>query len=288
MPASVRAIQGRIENIDNIRQITKAMNAIAMTKVTRTKRRLAPMRPYLAELESVLSSLLSQKRKGVPAHPLTVENGSPDTAVLVLNADRGLCGRFKGELNHRAEEVLDRLGGRGRLLIGGEKARLFFSRRPVEVVGTYTHLYEDPTREVARRITADLTALYREGKVGRIVLVYMRFLSDLVQRVAVEDLLPVRAPLRTEEDDEVILEPSLGDLLQVAVSLYLEERVLAALLETKTSEHAIRRQAMKSATDNADDLLVLLHRSFNKARQQSITREIADIMGGAEALRQLS
>lgn len=288
MPASVRAIQGRIENIDNIRQITKAMHAIAMTKVTRTKRRLAPMRPYLAELESVLSSLLSQKREGVLSHPLTVENGSPDTAVLVLNADRGLCGRFKGELNHRAEEVLDRLGGRGRLLIGGEKARLFFSRRPVEVVGTYTHLYEDPTREVARRITSDLTALYREGKVGRIVLVYMRFLSDLVQRVAVEDLLPVRSPLRTEDDDEVILEPSLGDLLQVAVSLYLEERVLAALLETKTSEHAIRRQAMRSATDNADDLLVLLHRSFNKARQQSITREIADIMGGAEALRQLS
>jgi F-type H+-transporting ATPase subunit gamma len=288
MPASVRAIQGRIENIDNIRQITKAMHAIAMTKVTRTKRRLAPMRPYLAELESVLSSLLSQEREGVLSHPLTVENGSPDTAVLVLNADRGLCGRFKGELNHRAEEVLDRLGGRGRLLIGGEKARLFFSRRPVEVVGTYTHLYEDPTREVARRITSDLTALYREGKVGRIVLVYMRFLSDLVQRVAVEDLLPVRSPLRTEDDDEVILEPSLGDLLQVAVSLYLEERVLAALLETKTSEHAIRRQAMRSATDNADDLLVLLHRSFNKARQQSITREIADIMGGAEALRQLS
>jgi F-type H+-transporting ATPase subunit gamma len=283
MSETVRAIKGRIQNIENIRQITKAMNAIAMTKVTRMKRRVVSVRPYLEEIESFLARLLGEFVVRIPTHPLTADNGSPYVGVLVLNADRGLCGRFKGDLNRKGEEVLAGLDRRGRLLVGGEKARVHFARRPVEILKTYSRLYEEPTAEAAHEIASDLISFYRETTLGRVVLVYMQFVSDLAQRVVVEDLLP----LRVEGKEGLnLIEPDPAAVLEYAVPLYLEARVFRALLETKTSEHAIRRQAMKSATDNADDLLTLLTRSFNKARQQSITREIADIIGGAEALRE--
>lgn len=283
MSETVRAIKGRIQNIDNIRQITKAMNAIAMTKVTRMKRRVVSVRPYLEEIESFLSRLLGEVVVRIPTHPLIADNGSPHVGVLVLNSDRGLCGRFKGDLNRKGEEVLTGLDRRGKLLIGGEKARVHFARRPVETLKIYSRLYEEPTAEAAHEIASDLISFYREKALGRVILVYMQFVSDLAQRVVVEDLLP----LRVEGKEGLnLIEPNPEAVLECAVPLYLEARVFRALLETKTSEHAIRRQAMKSATDNADDLLTLLTRSFNKARQQSITREIADIIGGAEALRE--
>jgi len=283
MSANVRSIKGRIENIENIRQITKAMNAIAMTKVTRMKKRLLFTRPYLAETESFLSRLLGRTAGKLAPHPLTLENGSPYVGVFVLNSDRGLCGRFKGDLNRKGEEILAGLRPQGKLLAGGEKARTHFARRSVEVLKTYSHLYEEPSLQDATTIAADLVSFYREGAVGRVMLVYMQFVSDLGQRVVAEDLLPIRVAA-TDGDD--LIEPDPAGALEFVVPFYLRVKILTALMETKTSEHAIRRQAMKSATDNADDLLVALTRSYNRARQQSITREIADIMGGAEALRE--
>jgi len=282
MAIGVREIKDRIGNIENIRQITKAMNAIAMTKVTRMKRRLSVARPYIASLEAFLAALLAQIGEGTSPHPLTIANGSPYVGILVLNADRGLCGRFKGELNRKGYDLLAELDEKGRVLAGGEKARAYFARQRVEVLKGYVRVYEDPTTAIAHRMASDLISLYSEGMVGRVVLVYMRFISDLAQRVVVEEILPVRVKAK---GPEALVEPDLKDMLDFTLPLYLQGKLFSVLLETKTSEHAIRRQAMKSATDNADELLKILTRSYNKARQQSITREIADIMGGAEALR---
>jgi len=282
MAIAARAIKDRIGNIENIRQITKAMNAIAMTKVTRMKRRLSVARPYMASLEAFLAALLAQIGEGTGPHPLTITNGSPYVGILVLNADRGLCGRFKGDLNRKGYDLLKELDERGRILAGGEKARAYFARQRVEMLTSYVHLYENPTTAIAHRMASDLISLYSEGMVGRVVLVYMRFISDLAQRVIVEEILPIRVEAR---GPEALVEPDLKDMLDFTLPLYLQGKLFSTLLETKTSEHAIRRQAMKNATDNADDLLKILTRTYNKARQQSITREIADIMGGAEALR---
>lgn len=281
--ADVREIRGRIDNIEDIRQITKAMNAIAMTKVTRMKRRLAAARPYGAEMERLVAAILAQPRRSSVTHPLVSGNGSNAVAVLVLNADRGLCGRFKGDLNRRTEELLAEQAGAGRLLAGGEKARAHFARRPVEMLRTYAHLYENPTMEIAERIAGEAIELFVSGELGKVVLVYMRFANDLAQKLAVETLLPVSVEPTGEE--EAIVEPDIEAMLASVLPHYVTERVFLALLHTKTSEDAIRRQAMSSATDNADDLLQALTRSYHKARQQSITREISDIMGGAEALR---
>jgi len=282
MAQNVRAIKGRIGNIENIGQITRAMNAIAMTKVTRMKRRLGTVRPYLEQLDGYVATLLGRIPSGADPHPLMVPNGSDTLGVMVLNSDRGLCGRYKGDLNRKAEELLEEAGGDAALFAGGEKARTHFARRGIEPIRSYAHVYDVPTDEIARRMSGDLIDLYLEGKVGKVVLVYMRFVSDLKQTLVVDEYLPVSAE---PEPNDVLVEPSVEEMLDVSLRLGLQGRLYAALLETKTSEDAIRRQAMKNATDNAEDLLKGLTRAYNKARQQAITREIADIIGGAEALR---
>jgi F-type H+-transporting ATPase subunit gamma len=282
MAQHVRAIKGRIGNIENIAQITSAMNAIAMTKVTRMKRRLAEVRPYLKELDSYIAQLIGRIPPDVDPHPLMAPNGSEAVGVMVLNSDRGLCGRYKGDLNRKGEDLLRESGRDARLLAGGEKARLHFTRRGVEPLLSYAYVYDQPTAETARRMANDLIDLYLEQQVGKIVLVYMRFLSDLAQRLVVEEFLPVDV---APETNDVLVEPNVEEMLDASLRLSLQGRLYAALLETKTSENAIRRQAMKNATDNAEDLLTALNRAYNRARQQAITREIADIIGGAEALR---
>ncbi len=282
MAQQVRAIKGRIGNIENIAQITRAMNAIAMTKVTRMKRRLAAVRPYLEELNGYIATLIGRIPPDAEPHPLTVPNGSDAVGVMVLNSDRGLCGRYKGDINRKGEELLGASAPDAELLAGGEKARVHFARRGIEPLRSYAHTYDQPTAETARRMAGDLIDLYLERQVGRIVLVYMRFVSDLKQVLVVEEFLPVSIE---PEVNDVLVEPSVEEMLDVSLRLSLQGRLYAALLETKTSEDAIRRQAMKNATDNAEDLLKGLTRAYNKARQQEITREIADIIGGAEALR---
>ena len=282
MAQHVRAIKSRIGNIENIGQITKAMNAIAMTKVTRMKRRLAETRPYIEALATFAQRMVGRLASDNEAHALTVPNESSVVGVFVMNSDRGLCGRYKGDLNRESEKLIRELGSDGRLILGGEKARLYYARRAVQVLSTYANVYDQPTEAIATRIANELIDLYERGEVGRIDLVYMRFVSDLSQKLVVEPFLPI--PIEADENDDLI-DPEADVMLDVALRMVLRGTLYAALIETKTSEDAIRRQAMKAATDNAEDLLKNLTRAYNKARQQAITREIADIIGGAEALR---
>jgi len=282
MSQNVRAIKSRIGNIENIGQITKAMNAIAMTKVTRMKRRLAATRPFIHGLTDFSQRLIGRLASNEEAHPLTVDNGSSLVGVLVLNADRGLCGRYKGELNRESEKLMETYDANGRLILGGEKARAYYARRDAQILGSYANVYDEPTEAVATRMADELISMFERGEVGRIELMYMRFMSDLSQKLVVEPFLPVVIEAAQNDD---LLDPEADVMLDAALRMLLRATLYAALIETKTSEDALRRQAMRAATDNADDLLKGLTRVYNKARQQSITREIADIIGGAEALR---
>ena len=282
MAQNVREIKGRIGNIQDIAQITKAMNAIAMTKVTRMKRRLSASRPYIEALTQFSRRLLGRLGNDVPPHPLTVPGESSITAVFVLNSDRGLCGRYKGDLNRESEKRIHELGDQGRLIVGGEKARAFYARREVQILDTYVHAYDQPTERIAARIADELIARFENGDVGRIELMYMRFESDLTQKLVIEPFLPVSIEAEPNND---LIDPDADVMLDAALRMLLHGTLYAAMIETKTSEDALRRQAMKAATDNAEDLIKHLSRVYNKARQQAITREIADIIGGAEALR---
>ena len=282
MAQNVRTIKNRIGNIEDIAQITRAMNAIAMTKVTRMKKRLALVRPYLAELDAYIAELAGRIPPDVEPHPLLTANGEGAVAVTVLNADRGLCGRYKGDLNRKAEELLQEAGADARLIAGGEKARVHFARRGIEPLLVYARTYDQPTAETARRMANELIDAYLRREVGRVVLVSMRFASDLSQRLVVRPYLPLEVAAKR---NDALAEPSVAEMLDASIRICLWGRLYAALIETKASEDAIRRQAMRSATDNAEDLITTLTRAYNKARQQAITREIADIIGGAEALR---
>jgi F-type H+-transporting ATPase subunit gamma len=282
MAQYVRAIKSRISNIEGIAKITNAMNAIAMTKVMRLKRRLAGVGPYVDDLEAFTRRLAGQRTADAAPHPLMIDRGADRTAILVLNSDRGYCERYKGELNHAAESELEAAGPSARILAGGEKARAYFLRRGIEPLRAYANVYEPPTWEAAVRIADDAMKMHEQGEIGRVKVVYMRFASDLSQKLGVVDLLPV---VVRAEPGEALVEPDLATALAEILPLFVRAKLYALMVETKTSEEAIRRRAMKSATDNAEELLETLRRSYNRARQQSITREIADIIGGTEALR---
>ena len=282
MAQNVRAIKSRINNIEDIGQITRAMNAIAMTKVARMKRRLERTRPYVESLNVVLGDVVGRLPASAEKNPLLAEAGNERVGVLVLNADRGLCGRYKGDLNRAAENALTEHGPAARLFVGGEKARLHFERRDVEAVKTYSRLYDVPTYAVASEMADELMETFLAGGIDRLDVVSMRFISDLRQNLVVETLLPASVE---PVPNDVLTESSAAEMVDELLPIAVRGRLYLAMLETKASEDAIRRQAMKNATDNAEDLLKALTRTYNKARQQAITREIADIIGGAEALR---
>lgn len=282
MAQNVRAIKGRIHNIQDIGQITRAMNAIAMTKVARMKRRLSRTRPYAEALDVVMAEAVGRLPADAEPNRFLVPGDKPDVGLLVLNADRGLCGRYKGDLNRAAEARLRDPEDVVRLLAGGEKARLHFERHGVDVVRTFSRVYDTPTYRVARRLADELMDLYLAENWARLDLLYMRFVSDLRQTLEVETLLPL--PVNGRSNDALTEGPA-AETVDALAPKVVRGRLYRAILETKASEDAIRRQAMKSATDNAEDLLKGLTRAYNRARQQEITREIADIIGGAEALR---
>ncbi len=282
MGARVRQIRRRIGNVRHVRQITKAMYTIAATQVIQRKRALAAARPFTEAAERVLADLaVTAHREGV-IHPLVHGVDRTGTAVLVISSDRGLCGRYVGDLN-RAGTELARQKAEVRFFAGGDKAHRHFRRGPWPLARSYVHAYDRPTVEVAQRMRDDLLGLYGQ-EVGEAYVVYTYFRGELAQQVRAERLLPLDLPPGRPRD--LLVEPDLGTVLNELANLYLTGRLLRVLLEAKASEHAVRRQAMKAATDNADDLLGKLTLSYNKARQQRITTELADIMGGAEALRE--
>lgn len=278
----LREIRRRIASIDEIRQITKAMYTIALSRTFRLKEQLGAARAYLEEAEGVLQAIL----EGLEGpHPLTLAEGEY-RGLFVVNADRGLCGRFPEELNRRAEALLT---DDTALIIGGERARRHFARRPVKIIKEYISFYDRPGFAQAQEIARDLLEPFRTGELQEISVVYMRFINDFRQDAAVEQLLPLQKGVveRPAEPQPLRLyEPSPEAVLGDFALQYLAAKVYNILVESKTSEQAIRRQAMKNATDNADELIQDLTLAFNKARQQAITREIADIIGGAEALRE--
>lgn len=282
MAKKTRPILRRIQNVRHVRQITRAMHIIAATQLTKRERALLSARPFGEEDTGELAKLWALAREKGLAHPLLSGVESQGTVLLVVNSDRGLCGRYVGDVNRAAERFAQGRDG-VRLLVGGDKAYRYFRRRPWPIVREYRHAYEPPSLEVAREIQADLLELYGL-EVGEAYAAYMEFRGELTQRLRVERLLPLDLP--EGEPREMILEPELPRLLDQATRAFLLGRIFLILLEAKTSEHAIRRQAMKAATDNADDLLEKLTLRYNKARQHGITAELADIMGGAEALRE--
>ncbi|MBC7317665.1 ATP synthase F1 subunit gamma [Candidatus Bipolaricaulota bacterium] len=279
MAKKLRQLRRRIRNIQHIRDIAKAMYTIASSQIIQRKKELFPARVFPTEAIKILGDLRALARANHIYHPLLEGHGRKGLGLLVVNADRGLCGRYVADVNEAALRFVQERG-EAKLILVGDKAIRFLGRH-WPAAEEFRRL-ERPRLSHAQTLTEKILALYEE--VGEVHAVYTEFRGDLVQRVRVERLLPIPVPERPAW--KLLVEPDLWTAIEGLGKIWLLGRIYQILLEAKTAEHAARRQAMKNATDNADEILEKLTIQYNKARQQSITLELMDIMGGAEAIRE--
>ena len=285
--ASLKVLRRRIRSATSIQQITKAMEMVAAAKLRRAQARALATRPYAAKLTGMLEDLAAVARE----RELRVfaAREVKTTALVVATSDRGLCGGYNTNLYRATEERLREAGpGDLRLVMLGRKGRDYARRRGWPVLATFTDLGAEANVEAARRITADLLGRFERGELDRVEILYTRFFSALRRQVTRETFLPVGAEPVAERPapaGEIILEPGLEALFAALLPRFASARMLAVLADARASEEGARMTAMGAATENAGELLDLLVLQRNRLRQSMNTREILDIVGGAEALR---
>ncbi len=294
MPAQLRVYRRRIKAVQSTKKITRAMELIAASRIAKAQQRVAASRPYADEITRVISAVASQTTVD---HPLTTEKPSPRrAAVLVVTSDRGLAGAYSSNALKTAEGLYETLRSEGKesvIYAVGRKAAGYYRFRNRAVEEDFTGFSEQPDYESAKAAADALIELFvrdtDEGGADEIHIVYTEFASMLSQKAVAKRILPMVIEETSEAPADGPLplyefEPSAEAVLDALLPRYVESRVFAAMLESAASESAARRRAMKSATDNADDLIKTLTREANSARQAEITQEISEIVGGANAL----
>jgi len=287
---SLKAIRKRITSVKNTRKITRAMKLVSTAKLRRAQEALIAARPYTAAISQVVSELSGVA--GADAHPLFEARPVEKAAIVVVTSDRGQAGAFNANVNKAVERYIrDELGAaQVSLRIIGRKGNQYFTRRKTSI----TSFDPAPTgatalasaREIANRIIADFQA----KKVDRVFVVYNEFRSAISQVVRVKQLLPVvpepsKQTIAAEAAPDFLYEPSKQVLLARLVPLYVQIQLYRASLESIAAEFAARMTAMENATKNAGEMIAKLTLSYNRARQASITKELLEIIGGAEALK---
>jgi len=278
-----RTLRRRIRSIQSTQKITRAMQLIAASRIVRAEQAITAARPYVTRLGEVVQDLSSAPE--VRSHPLFAPSGDR-SAVIVMGADRGLCGAFNASVVRTAEEVLRDEAGANPLVVGvGRKVESYFRFQGRPLDDAVTGITDRPSLANAKRVTLPVIEALNAGRAGRVFLVSTRFLTPGSQRAETRQLLPV--PQSGEERRVVVFEfePAPELIVDQVLPLWLEAEVYAALLESAASFHVAQQRAMQAATDNADDLMKTLTRAMNRARQDAITTEIMEIVGGAEALR---
>lgn len=287
----VRQIGRRIGSVDKIRQITRAMELVATSKIKRAEDRIRVARPYAEKMVEVMQNLSSQA--GILVHPLLeVHEPQVNTGILVLTANRGLCGAFNSSVLRKAEELIgeEKTGGRNvKIIVAGKKGLSYLRYRGYEIVESYLEISDAPTFEEASRLAQRLMDMYMKREIDLAYIVFNHFRSVAEQRPVVFKLFPLEKPPAVEEEEKVpkeyIFEPSPGEIASALLPAYAETVTFRTLLESAASEHGARRTAMKAATDNSGEMIGHLTLSFNRARQAQITQELAEITGTAEALK---
>ena len=288
-----KVLKRRVKSIQSTKKITHAMELIAATKVVKAQQRALAARPYAEQITEVIQHL-SEAGAG-KEHPLLRQAESVDkVAFVVITSDRGLAGAYNTSVIRAAERDLQGAQSEGAdysLVLIGKKAAGYFSFRNYRIDEQFNGMSDTPTFEDAKKVAAVVTEAFLDGDVDQVRLVYTRFISAASQRVVVRRFMPLQA-VATDDDKpegptaDYEYEPSPGTIFDRLLPRYVEARLFAAMLDAAASEHAARQRAMKSATDNAEELETTLSRAMNRARQDSITSEIMEIAGGAEAMSQ--
>jgi F-type H+-transporting ATPase subunit gamma len=290
-----RILKRRIKSVQSTKKITRAMELIAASRIVRAQQRVAAARPYAEEITKVIENLAAGGA-GL-AHPLLDERENVGTVgYVVITADRGLAGAYNANVIRLAERSLKRAQNEGKdysLILVGKKGEGYFRYRNYKIDASFEGMGDQPTYEDARQVAAKVIEAYEEGRVDRVELVFTRFLSVGSQRPVVHRFIPLDRDAIEEKTEahegptaDYEFEPEPSEILSRLLPRYVEARLYSAMLDAAASEHAARQRAMKSATDNAEDLITRLSRQMNRARQDAITTEIMEIVGGAEALRQ--
>ena len=287
--ANLKALRRRITGIKNTQQLTRAMKLVAAAKLRRSQEAVEALRPYADTLDYMIKHA-AHDADG-KAHPLLRRRKTNKVRVLALTSDKGLCGAFNANVNRAVEQYI---GGEGaefeecEVLLLGRKGHEYLSRRDVPIHHYYKDISTAPYR-TASMLGNDISAAYVAEDVDKLFIVYNEFKSALIQTIKWKQLLPL--PEVTEETSarlestEHIFEPTREVVLNEMLPRYVDVQIYRALLESLASEMGARMTAMDNATNNAAELIDRLTLEYNKARQEAITNEILDIVGGAEALR---
>ncbi|MFD5649573.1 F0F1 ATP synthase subunit gamma [Streptomyces sp. NPDC127039] len=296
MGAQLRVYKRRIRSVTATKKITKAMEMIAASRVVKAQRKVAASTPYARELTRAVTAVGTGSNT---KHPLTTEADSPSrAAVLLCTSDRGLAGAFNSNAIKAAEQLTERLERAGRQVdtyIVGRRGLAHYNFRERKVAESFAGFTDEPSYADAKKVAAPLIEAIEkdtaEGGVDELHIVYTEFVSMMTQTAVDSRLLPLSLDEVAEESgakDEILplydFEPSAEDVLDALLPRYVESRIYNALLQSAASKHAATRRAMKSATDNAGELINTLSRLANAARQAEITQEISEIVGGSSAL----
>jgi F-type H+-transporting ATPase subunit gamma len=286
-----RVLRRRIRSVQTTKKITKAMELIAASRIVRAQQRVAAARPYSDAITDVMANLAAAG--AASSSPLLATPSEVQVVgFVVIGADRGFCGAYNASVIRQAEasmRAVQAAGQQYRLVCVGKKVESYFRFRRYEVAAAIEGTTDRPSYEDARLVASTVMPSFLDGETQQVELIYTQFFSAGTQRVVQRRLMPLDPAAITETaasgpKADYEYEPEPSEILDRLLPRYVEAKLFAAMLDASASEHAARQRAMASASDNADDLIVKLTRLRNRARQDAITTEIMEIVGGAEAL----
>jgi len=284
--AKGRELKGRIKSVENTRKITRTMEMVATSKMKRAQDRVSAARPYAVALREVIASLYSPEL--AEQFPLLRQPAQvKKAAVIAMTANRGLAGAFNANLIKEARATINKLEGQGTTVdvhAVGKKGLGYFKYVGRNVATSRIDITDRPTAENAAELVNDLIDAFAKGEIDALYVIYPGFKSVLSAPPTAVQVLPVQPPDGGAKKRDYILSPNAESILGELLPLYVRNSIYRALVEMTAAFYAAQRTAMKNATDNASDMLKILGRTYNRARQATITQEIAEIVGGAAAL----
>jgi F-type H+-transporting ATPase subunit gamma len=297
---SLKSIRKRITSTKATQKITRAMKMVAGARLARAQQRITALRPYAVKTQEVLADVSRSMvatdidpNDDKPVHPLLARRPERKVLFLVMSSDRGLCGAFNTNINKAAERAWKAKEAEGtEVQFGtvGRKAREYLHRRKADVQQDFVRIYDGLDLEKARGVAAWVVQRFLKAEIDAVYVVYNEFKSAITQKVTVERLLPLETSAPSVDDKaaqptEFLYEPNQAGLLERLVPMYVEISIYRALLESQASEYGARMTAMDAATRNAKEMIAKLTLLYNRARQAAITKELMEIIGGAEALK---
>lgn len=291
--ATLRDIKRRIKGVKNTQQITKAMKMVAAARLRRAQDNIINARPYSRKIAEVLSDLLNIEKN--INNPLLIDRKVENVAVVVVTSDRGLCGGFNMNVIRFVEDMLGNelsefsANKKIQLYCVGKKGNDHFTKRPHKVAGSYPGIFSQLKFEFASGLVRELTQKFLSGEIDKVLIVYNEFRSVIQQKIILEQLLPIK-PFNKEEQKvihaEYIYEPDKIGIIEKLLPKHLNAQFWRILLESYAAELGARMTAMDMATENAKELIRSLQLTYNKERQAAITKEIIEIVSGANALKE--